>query len=198
MIDLNINEMKRFVEKEINLQNRPDYGFRSRYTHSLRVMRWAEHLQSILGGDLEVLMIASLFHDVGWEKGINHAIVSHRIAEEYFSNIDIENKSKILEAVLYHNRRDTKGLNLESYILMDADLLDEVGASTIVWDILASAREENSSYYTALERLQKYAANTYKQIDRFYFQESKDIFNERLKIIDEFIKELSYELGEYK
>ena len=193
---LDIESLKCFVKQEIDKQNRPDYNFRSRYTHSLRVMRWAEVLQFKLGGSLEVLRIAALLHDVGWEEGINHADVSYRIAKEYLSNYEIENKTKILEAVLFHNRRDTQGLNLETYIIMDADILDEVGATTIIWDTLSSACSEDSSYYSALKRMKKYAANTYKQIDRFHFQESREIFKTRIKVIDDFIKELSYELGE--
>jgi hypothetical protein len=79
-------------------------------------------------------------------------------------------KFKVLEGVLHHNLNDTLGLCKESYILMDADELDEIGATSILWDTLAENHEnETMSYKSALLRTKKYMPALYKNISKFHF-----------------------------
>ncbi len=194
---LTLEIVQDFVKEEISKSNRPNYSFRSRYRHTLRVLRWVRELHTLVGGDLEVLEYAALLHDCSWNGNENHAITSHEVAKKFLSEFDLptEKREKILEAVLYHNRDFTEGLHHESYIVMDADELDELGAITIIWDALSEGQLENSSYDTVYERIIKYNEEHHQRIERMHFDETRIIYQSRLDVIDNFIKELEYELG---
>lgn len=188
-----------FAEDKINRSERPKkQSFRNRFRHTKRVIRWAEKIHKIEGGDLEVIKIACIFHDVGWDNFKNHAIVSKDIANEYLSNIKYDNskKIKVLEAIEYHNQRDEDiKLNKESLIVMDADILDEVGALSIVWDCMTEGSESNSSYKSAYSRIIKFSNYIKEQRNKLKTRTGKQLYEERIKVIDNFIKELEYELN---
>lgn len=187
----------KFTEECIEKYNRPNYPFRSRYRHTLRVLMWAKRLQKELGGDLEILTYSTILHDCAWNGKENHAITSHRVAKEFLDGFELDEKfkSKVLEGILYHNQNDTLGLCKESYILMDADELDEIGATCIFWDTLAENQENDSmSYKSALLRTKKYMPNLYGNIPKFHFKFSLSIYMRKLKFMEIFIKEAEEEL----
>ena len=45
----------------------------------MRVYRWAIRLQAKLGGNLDVIVLAALLHDVGWDENRPHNEVSAEI-----------------------------------------------------------------------------------------------------------------------
>lgn len=186
-----------FVKESIEKHKRPNYPFRSRYRHTLRVLMWVERLQKVLGGDLEILTYSAIFHDCAWNDAENHAITSYRVAKDYLNQFDLNEdvKTKILEGVLYHNQNDTEGLNKESYILMDADELDEVGAICVFWDTLAENHENDTmSYKSAFLRMKKYMPALYNNIPKFHFEYALDIYQRKLKFMEDFMKEAEEEL----
>ncbi len=186
-----------FTRRKIQENNRPNYPFRSRYRHTLRVLMWAERLQKELGGDLEVLTYSSILHDCSWNATENHAITSYNEAKIFLNQFDLQNdfKEKVLEGVLYHNRNDTPNLCKESYILMDSDELDEVGALCILWDTLAEQHEQDEvSYKSVLLRTKKYIPNLDDNLDKFHFEFSKGIYLRKLKFMRQFIAETEEEL----
>ena len=160
-MNLDYDELLKFAQENIKLINRPlAHKFRDRYTHTLRVLKWGEKIQAIEGGDLEVVKAACILHDIGWDDVINHAVISKNIAEKYLNDInyDENKKIKVLEAIENHNNREAEcGLNLESFIVMDADILDEVGALSIMWDSMGAACEPDASYKKAYGRIVKYS-----------------------------------------
>lgn len=194
---MNYTEMMEYVQQEIINSDRIErYPFRDRYSHSLRVIKWAERLQKEEGGDLEIITIACIFHDVGWDKNINHSYVSKEIAEKYLVShgYNSEKLDLVLEAIENHNFRDDENeVGLESYIVMDADILDEVGALSILWDSMASMLTENKSYNDVYERI-KYYFDRMNHPERLKTKTGKKYYTERLKVIAQFIKELEFEL----
>lgn len=198
-MEINFDELKKYAKELIDSNSRVNsYPFRDRFNHTLRVLKWAERLQEIEGGDLEVIRIAAIFHDVGWSDSIPHGIVSRQIANEYLSriNYDLDRKEKILEAIENHsNRASVNGLCLESYILMDADILDEVGAISILWDAMASTYEDKPSYKKAYERIKKFTAKIKERKHVLRTTTGKKFYEERIQVIDNFIKELEFELN---
>jgi uncharacterized protein len=193
--------MLEYTREKIHSNSRKSsHTFRDRFTHTLRVLKWAERINEIEGGDQEVVRIASIFHDVGWDDEIHHAIVSKSVANDYLLKIDIEEekKEKILEAIENHSfREDDKPLSLESYIVMDADYLDEVGAISILWDVMAEANEVNTSYKSAYRRIKKYAKSLIEQKNRLKTKTGRKFYEERLGVINTFLNELKFELEEY-
>ena len=58
---MNYAEVIEFVRKQTAENGRPpNYPFRSRFEHTMRVYRWAIKLQSKLGGDLDIIVLAAL------------------------------------------------------------------------------------------------------------------------------------------
>ena len=186
-----------FAKSSIQEYKRPNYPFRSRFRHTLRVLMWVERLQKELGGDLDILTYSAILHDCAWNGKENHAVVSYRVAKDFLDDFEMEEefKRKVLEGILHHNQNDTLGLCHESYILMDADELDEVGAICIFWDTLAENHENDTmSYKSALLRIKKYIPSLYNNIPKFHFGFALDIYKRKLKFMEEFVKEAEEEL----
>ncbi|MGS0972185.1 MAG: HD domain-containing protein [Candidatus Izemoplasmataceae bacterium] len=196
-MELTKEKALQFIKDSIEKHNRPSHPFRSRYRHTLRVLMWVERLQKELGGDLEILTYSTILHDCAWNDKENHAVTSYRVAKDFLDGFELEEefKSKVLEGVLHHNQNDTLGLCKESYILMDADELDEVGAICIFWDTLAENHENDTmSYKSALLRIKRYIPDLYKNIPKFHFDYALDVYNRKLKFMEDFIKEAEEEL----
>jgi len=186
-----------FAKESIERHKRPEYPFRSRYRHTLRVLMWAQRLQKEVGGDLDILTYSAILHDCAWNGKENHAIVSYRVAKDFLDGFELneEFKYKVLEGVLHHNQNDTEGLCKESYILMDADELDEVGAVCIFWDALAENHENAEvSYKSALLRIKKYLPKLYNNIPKFHFDWALDVYKRKLNFMEQFVLEAEEEL----
>ncbi len=186
-----------FVLKCTTESNRLNYPFRSRYRHTLRVLMWALRLQKVLGGDLEVLTYSAILHDCAWNGLENHAITSHNVAKDFLDQYDLEDskKSKILEGVRHHNEYHTENLCKESYILMDADELDEVGALCILWDTLAQQHEvTETSYKDVLDRIKHYLPRMKEGVHKLNFDYSKEIYNRKVTFMELFVIETEEEL----
>lgn len=185
--------------KETTAQNgRPDnYSFRSRYEHIMRVYRWAIKLQAKEGGDLEIIALAALLHDVGWAKDRPHEEVSAEIAVEYLveQGLDEVLIGRVGDIILRHPDKDTEEeLSLECRIVMDADLLDEVGAMSVLWDSMATACEDGASYKQAYYRIKNYYKINQPKIRRCKTAAGRLEYTKRMKCIEEFINELEREL----
>lgn len=186
-----------FTKSSIEEHKRPNYPFRSRYRHILRVLMWVERIQKEIGGDLEILTYSAILHDCAWDGKENHAITSYRVAKIFLEKFELEEefKSKVLEGILHHNENDTLGLCKESYILMDADELDEVGAICIFWDTLAQSHENDTmSYKSALLRIKKYLSELYKNVPKFHFDFTLNIYKRKLEFMEKFVIEAEEEL----
>ncbi len=187
----------KFLKERVRESKRPNYPFRSRFRHTLRVLMWAERLQKLIGGDLEVLTYSAILHDCAWNGEENHAITSYNAASEFLNRFDLDEefKRKVLEGIRYHNQNDTEGLSLESYILMDADELDEVGALCLIWDTLGeSYHNENVSYNSVVQRMKKYLPRLKENVSSFHFEESLKIYQRKIAFMEQFIKEAEEEL----
>lgn len=197
-VNIDYDCLLKFAKENIDLINRPmKHKFRDRYTHTLRVLKWGERIQKIEGGDLEVVKAACILHDIGWDDFINHAVISRNISEKYLTDINYDEirKVKVLEAIENHNNRYMQGgLNLESFIIMDADILDEVGAISIIWDAMAAACESDASYKKAYNRIVEYSDKIKERKILLKTAAGNKFYENRLKLIDSFIKELEFEL----
>ena len=102
---MNYAEVIEFVKQKTTSGDRPNpYPFRSRFEHTMRVYRWAIRLQAKLGGNLDVIVLSALLHDVGWEEGRPHEEVSAEIAVEYLDSIEIDPETikRVGEIILLH------------------------------------------------------------------------------------------------
>lgn len=185
--------------REMTAQNgRPDnYPFRSRYEHIMRVYRWAIKLQAKEGGDLEVITLAALLHDVGWDEERPHEEVSAEMAVEYLveQEFDETKIGRIGDIIMRHNDKDTEDeLSLECRVVMDADLLDEVGAMSVLWDSMATACEEDPSYKKAYYRIKNFYQINQPKIRRCKTEAGRLEYMKRMRCIEEYLNQLEREL----
>lgn len=195
---MNYAEVIEFVRKQTSENGRPpNYPFRSRFEHTMRVYRWAIKLQSKLGGDLDIIVLAALLHDIGWDEVRPHGEVGAEIAVDYLDSlgVDPEKIAKIGEIIMMHSDKDTEAeLSLECKIVMDADLLDEVGAIGILWDAMATAQEDEASYKRAYYRIKNFYRINKPKIKRCKTDAGRIEYNKRMQLIEEFIFQLEKEL----
>ena len=179
-MSVNYAEVIEYVKKMTSENGRPsNYPFRSRFEHTMRVYRWAIKLQSKLGGDLDVIVLAALLHDIGWDDERPHGEVGAELAVEYMDSIGIDPEAD---------------LSLECKIVMDADLLDEVGAISVLWDSMATACEDEASYKKPYYRIKNYYRNNKPKIRRCKTDAARAEYTKRMQLLDSFIFQLEKEL----
>ncbi len=195
---MNYAEVIEFVKQKTAELGRPNlYPFRNRFEHIMRVYRWAIRLQAKLGGNLDVIVLSALLHDVGWDENRPHEEVSAEIAVEYLDSIEIDPETikRVGEIILLHNDKDTdRELSLECKIVMDADLLDEVGALGIMWDCMATALDDEASYKRAYYRIKEYYRINKPKIRRCKTDAGRAEYTKRMQAIEAYIYQLEKEL----
>ncbi|OGN76204.1 MAG: hypothetical protein A2X25_08220 [Chloroflexi bacterium GWB2_49_20] len=187
------------MQSLIRKQDRRSQLYRDRYEHTLRVLNWAERIQKVDGGEIAVVSLAVMFHDAGWSDTTNHAVVSADLAEKFLNGMHVEPQvvDRIVSAVKTHNLRGIpkEDLSLENRIVMDADLLDELGVTALVWDALATAGDANPGYVKVFEKDKKYYSSAAKKISQLKTETGMKLYQERLKIWGLLLENLAYELG---
>ncbi|SMP46187.1 uncharacterized protein SAMN06265222_10282 [Neorhodopirellula lusitana] len=105
--------------------------------HVLRVLSSARAIQSRTGGDLMIVELAALLHDVGDAKfhdGVERSAEFTReiLLELGADDADIQHVAHIVDNISFRKRDAAKPLSLEGQIVQDADRLDALGAIGIV------------------------------------------------------------------
>ncbi len=195
---MNYAEVIEFVKKKIAESERPNqYGFRNRFEHTMRVYRWAIRLQAKLGGDLDVIVLSALLHDVGWEDGRPYEDVSAEVAVEYLDSIGMDQETirKVGEIILLNADKDTeKDLSLECKIVMDADILDEVGAIGVMWNCMAVSQEDEASYKKAYYKIKEYYRISRPKIRNCKTDAGRMEYSKRMQAVEAFIYQMEKEL----
>ncbi len=105
--------------------------------HVLRVLVSARAIQSEVGGDLQIVELAALLHDVGDAKFHEGVERSAEFAREILSGLGagddlIEHVAHIVDNISFRKGESAEPLSLEGQIVQDADRLDAHGAIGIV------------------------------------------------------------------
>ena len=77
---------------------------------------------------------------------------------------------------------------------MDADLLDEVGAVSVLWDSMATACEDGASYRKAYNRIKSFYSGNKPKIRRCKTEVARLEFARRMKLVEDFLAQLEKEL----
>lgn len=205
-----INRAREFVSQV--LEDEPSTHDMS---HIERVESMCIRIQESEGGDLEVLRLAALLHDVGVVKehqlGGNHAEYSAQIAREFLSaaNAD-EGLIDHVEACITTHRfsRGLKADSIEAQILQDADRIDALGAVGIFRSLVSmgalrglkhsigTVKETSMNAYSSdpFEGFYDYMENKpFKIMDRLNTLTAKEIAGQRLQIMELYLEELKTE-----
>jgi uncharacterized protein len=187
-------------------------------THINRVEAICLEIREEEGGDLLVLQLAALLHDVGvikeHEEGGDHAVYSADIASEFLSKAGLG--KEVIEAVTgcirtHRFSAGEKPETLEARILQDADRLDALGAVGIFRAVLSMGALRMLKYTTGMDKGSSKRTvyiedpiegfNEYMQYKPFTIPEklntdtAKKIAEERLKIMRLYLEALNLETG---
>jgi uncharacterized protein len=178
------------------------FPFRRLADHCTRTWRCAQRIQEREDGDREIVEVAALFHDVGKcvdNTPAGHAQAGAEICERYLDSqgFDPAKRARIVHIVRnhVHSMRDIP-LSLEAQIVRDADLLDEVGALTVLWDAMAAGAEEPQSYTITYQRIRAaYERLRARDLRSLETETGRQFYRERIDFLGQFVAQLEYELG---
>ncbi len=148
---------------------------------------------------MDVIVLAALLHDIGWDVSgeRDHAEVGAELAVEYLDSIGVEPEiiCRVGEIIMIHEEKDTDAdLSLECQIVMDADLLDEVGAVSVLWDAMATACEDEPSYKKAYYRIKEYYRKNKPKIRRCKTDTARAEWTKRMQLIESYLAQVEKEL----
>lgn len=178
-------------------------SFRKRSEHCRRVYMWAQRL--VCGIDninKEVVLTAAVFHDVGYGDSLdrsNHAENSAVICEKYLKENEYNDEfiSHVVYLVRNHSRKELMAMGdtpLELILLMEADLLDETGALSVVWDCMMEGSQEVQSFEKSYEHIIQYSVKTIQK-NPMVTVKAKNFWENKQKLMKEFVEQLSFDLG---
>jgi HD superfamily phosphodiesterase len=179
-------------EFEESYKDAPFLSDSHRADHVRRVWRTSRKLCGTLGGDLEVMVAATLLHDLGrhYRKGVHgpkSAEMARPILDKY--GFPAEKRDSVLEAIRYHDHKfpPSKRKSIEAKILCDADRMDAFGVVGVQRHILFI----NQKRMTLDETLPELK----KRWDSLMLDESRKLAKPDYDYIVGFFKTLKKELG---
>ncbi|HEY8444526.1 MAG TPA: HD domain-containing protein [Bacilli bacterium] len=176
---------------------------KSIYLHSLRVHHNALRLmksETVNEEEQNIIEMAALTHDLGkLEKGENHGIRSREIVCEWLKENPIIQKqidcNRLLDIIASHSIKEENDNDICSQILKDADLLDELGALSIIMQVYKTNNEDPLYYYQILNNLKTKEMEYCLKAKRLIQTKSGlEYLNQKLDFIKNFILELEEEL----
>ena len=146
-----------------------EFGY-TRYEHTKRVLGWAKRLYDLTpdraGLRYEDLMIAAIFHDVGRavsaQTGEDHAKAGVPIARDWllsngYGPARAEYIAGLVGAHSEKWRMHDPAADRNLVMLMEADLLDDMGLLGIVMDtLIVRARKADAAFYDCYNHYERY------------------------------------------
>jgi Predicted HD superfamily hydrolase len=202
-------EMLDFVREYLKSKDRESTTvgktrFRKRSEHTERVYMWAQRLiEGEENIDRQALLTAAIFHDVGYADVTDdysiHGELGSVICEKYLSehSFDTDFTKKVAYLIKNHSKKEMMQLpdtSVELIILMEADILDESGALSIVWDCMIEGAADEQSFQKTYGHIGRYTA---KQLGEnpMFTERGRALWGNKQRLIRDFIDQLGYDLG---
>ena len=188
--------LKKVGEWVIKQMNTTDlHGF----PHVLRVLRLCVSLHQREGGNLFILILSTLLHDVGRDytsKNQSHAKKSAEMTNEFLHSNKIhlheETSEQIVHAILAHSFSANGIANtVEAKILSDADKIDALGAIGIYR--AACFQHDHGTGLMAMYR--HFFDKLFLLPTKMYTDSGRQIANQRVQLMKPYIRQLEEELG---
>ena len=209
--DAEFEEMKGFVfeylaasvEKEDEggrMRWYPWHSAEYRHNHILNVVDLAERIAREEGADVDVTTVAALFHDVAKLETDQelHAEAGARVAREYLqSRTDYPPSfvDQVCRAIEQHSYQgDVRDLPLEVQCLVEADLLDKVGANGTALMLLRMGYEARV-HMEADEMVERVLERGIDAANRVRSDTAETIAHQRLKRVKWFREWLEDEIA---
>jgi len=180
-----------------------DFPFRKRSEHIKRVFKWAERITYEEPDiDRDAVLTAAIFHDVGYSvpyNGLSHAENGAVICEKYLKENNFD--AKFIDLVVYlvknHSRKELmtdRDVPKELILLMEADLLDETGALSIVWDCMSEGNEEIQSFEKTYNHLLDYSYQS-MELNPMITPKARALWEKKKELVESFISHLKCDLA---
>lgn len=197
-------EMLEFVRRELDVPLYEQTGaktdiFYSRFDHTKRVLSWALKLYRLSPHkellDFDAIIISTIFHDVGRVASerdkIPHAKAGIPITEKYLldNGYDHARSEYIAGLVGAHSdkwRMNEPDLDKNLLLLMEADLLDDMGALGIVMDcMITEIRNSNARFEDCYDHIMKYTYRIQHE-NPMTTEEGKKLWDDKTKLVEAF------------
>ena len=205
-------EMKRFVHDYLaaSVENEteggrmrwyPWHSAEYRFNHILNVAEIAAEIAAKEGANVDVTRVAALFHDIAKLEADQdvHAEAGARIAREYLgSRTDYPDSfiEQVCGAVADHSYEgDLADVPLEARCLMEADLLDKVGANGTTLMLLRMGYESRT-HMDANELIGRVLERGEDAVSRVHSETAKSLAHQRIKRVRWFKEWLEDEVAE--
>lgn len=199
-VEQTLEEVQTEGEKEIGV-HKLEFGY-TRYEHTKRVLGWAKRLydatEDKTGLRYEDLMIATIFHDVGRavsiRTGVDHAKAGVPITRDWLKSngYDPERAEYIAGLVGAHSekwRMHDPDIDRNLLMLMEADLLDDMGLLGIVMDtMIVRARKTDATFYDCYNHYETYT-HPMQHDCPVVTKEAKALWDIKTESTDRFVEE---------
>ncbi len=182
------------------------------YWHIQRVLKNAEKIGEKEGGDLFIIRLGSLLHDIADSKFHNgDESLGPKVAREFLEGQNVEEQNiekivKIIENISFKNTFDgQKYRSKELDIIQDADRLDAIGAIGIARAFVYGGYKNNLIHHPGIKPKTRQSKEEYKKgetttINHFYEKllKLKDLMNtntgrqmaeERHRFMEDFLEQ---------
>ncbi|MBQ6514759.1 MAG: NUDIX domain-containing protein [Clostridia bacterium] len=199
-VEHTLEEKQTEGEREIGV-HKLEFGY-TRYEHTKRVLGWAKRLydatEDKTGLRYEDLMIAAIFHDVGRavsiQTGTDHAKAGVSITRDWLlsNGYDSERAEYIAGLVGSHSekwRMQDPATDRNLLMLMEADLLDDMGLLGIVMDtMIVRARKTDATFYDCYNHYETYT-HPMQHDCPVVTKEARALWDAKTKSTDRFVEE---------
>jgi len=168
-----IQEIKEYVKNECEKPTNK-YGYDAFLFHFVPMVKYAEKLADELGGDKEVILIASWLHDIGSivHGRKDHHITGAKIAEEKLRELNYpEERIELVKRCILHHRgsQQSNRVSIEEQIVAEADVLSNFDNIT---GIFYAAFKEGKNQSEAKDDVRRKLENKWKQL---HFENSRKL-----------------------
>lgn len=177
----------------------PWHSAEYRFNHTINVVNLSERIGRAEGADLDVTRVAALFHDVAKLDADQdvHAREGARVAAEYLESRGGYPPSFITQvttAIEQHTHQgDLTAVPLETRCLIEADILDKIGANGTTLMLLRMGYEARS-HMEAAAMVDRVFQRGQDAVDRLVSDTAESIAHERLKRVKWFREWLEAEV----
>lgn len=204
-------DMLAFVEEalkidleQISAKVRINY---SRFAHTKRVLGWTKRLYDLAPDKSQLryedLITAAIFHDVGRSKEeelkLPHAEAGVPVTCAYLNEhgFDKERTEYICFLVGSHSdkhKMNDPNIDRNLLLLMEADLLDDMGATGIIMDaMIVENGNPKADFCDCLDHIKRYTLR--QQADNpMVTPEARKIWDEKTVMVENFVKALSEDI----
>lgn len=171
----------------------------SRFEHTKRVLAWAVRLYDAAEDKsafrYEDVIIATIFHDVGRnvskQQKLPHALAGVPITRQYLleHGFEAERTEYICSLVAGHSdkyKMSDPDIDRNLLLLMEADLLDDMGALGIVMDCMITERRNPEARFTdCVDHITRYTLRQ-QEDNPMVTKEGRAFWDEKTRIVKEF------------